>query len=195
MPKIIEVDEEEFLRNEKLRQEVATIWANPEAKKLIQKAQKLVNPKAVTPDLDREEQENAKLEGVNKALDEMKQLMADQKVENERREKLDKINKDIEAGIAQLRAEGWTDDGIAGVRKVMEEKGLPDPRDAAIIFERRNPPPTPIATTSSSFFEIVNPGDNDDFLKALMATKGESEGAISKKVAETLSESRGHPRR
>lgn len=194
MAKIIEVDEEEFLRNEKLRQEVATIWANPEAKKLIQRAQKLVNPKAVTPDLDRDEQDDAKIQGVTKALDEMKQLMADQKAENERREKLDTVSKAVEAEWSELRSEGWTPDGIAGVQKIMEEKGL-YPRDASILFERRNPPQAPISTGASSFFDIVNPQDNDDFLKAMMASKGESDGAVSKKVAETLGELRGQPRR
>lgn len=195
MAKIIEVDEEEFLRNEKLRQEVATIWANPEAKKLIQRAQKLVNPKAVTPDLDRDEHDNEKLKSVNEKLDAMAKLLADQQEAADREKKLAAFEAKVESGIAKLRAQGWTQEGIDGVRKLMEDKGLPDPEDAAILFERLHPPQTPISTGASSFFDIVNPQDNDDFLKAMMASKGESDGAVSKKVAETLGELRGQPRR
>lgn len=190
-----EIDEEDFLRNEKLRAEVAKIWANPEARKVMQRAQKLADPKAVTPDLDREEQESERLKGVTQSVDEMKKMLADERAEREREKAAAALQTKIDAGIAKLRQQGWTEEGIDGVRKLMHEKGLPDPEDAAILFERLHPPATPIASGSSSFFDIVNPPDNDDFVKALMTHRGESEGAMAKKTAEILGEMRGQPRR
>ena len=52
-------------------------------------------------------------------------------------------NRQREAGLATLRKQGWNDQGIAEIEKVMAEKGIMDPVDAAIVFEKRHPAPTP----------------------------------------------------
>ena len=56
---------------------------------------------------------------------------------------------------ATLRRDGYTDEGMKAIEKMMEDKGLLDVMDAVAIFERTNPPPAsmpaPMITCSSRF--------------------------------------------
>ena len=48
----IEIDESELGNLKKIQATIAKISTNPEGKRLLQKAHKLIDPNAVTPDLD-----------------------------------------------------------------------------------------------------------------------------------------------
>jgi hypothetical protein len=43
--------------------------------------------------------------------------------------------------FARLRAAGYTDDGIDKITRLMVERRIPNPEDAAAVFERLHPPP------------------------------------------------------
>lgn len=193
---VTEIDEVELMNLRRLQGTAAKILSNPKAKKLLEQAHKLVDPNAITPSLD---QEREIQEPVSKALEEvaaLKKQLEDEKAERAKTEKLTAIQSKIDQGKMQLRKEGWTDEGIAGVEKLMDEKGLLDPLDAAAIFEKLHPPQQPVNPSGSgawNFLDGVQDGEAD--LKKLIETKGESSPLLDKMSREALAEVRGQSRR
>lgn len=196
MPKTVEVTEEEYARDQALRSTVAKILADPKAKLLVQQAQKIVDPNARTPELD---QQNAIKEPVSAIEKQMSDFLAEQRKDRDEREARDKVAKlsgEIEAGKAKLRREGWTDEGLAAVDKLMTERGIMDPEIAAAYHLSKNPPPAPVTPGGSGAWNFMDmPKDQDDDLKRLVETKGESEPLLHKMAIDALTEVRGQSRR
>lgn len=197
MPKkTIEVDEEQLLQDVRLRNVLAKAMAHPEAKVLLQRAHKLVDANAITPDLD--DKGNAK-DPLQPALDRVAALEAKlttDAAEREKKERLDALQASIAAGLRTLRQEGWTEDGIKAVEKIMEEKGLIDPSIAAAYYEKQHPPQelmTPGSTGAWNFMELQN--DTSEDLKKLIETKGESTPLLDKMAYDALKEVRGEVQR
>jgi hypothetical protein len=69
--------------------------------------------------------------------------------------------------------------------------------DAVAIFERRNPPTTPIAPGGSGAWNFMDDasGDADADIKKMIETKGNSEALLNSMVNKTLQEVRGTQRR
>lgn len=196
MTKSVEISEEDFIRSKQLRDVTASILKNPKAKRLLQQAHKLVDPNAVTPDLDEDERSNAAYKELHDRLTAFEKEAKEKEAKAEQDRTLAALNASIDSGIAKLRAAGWTDEGVNGVRELMEKKGILDVEDAAILFEKANPPPppsTPSGSGSWGFFEM--PGDGQDDLKKLIASKGDDESLLRKMTSEALTEVRGGVRR
>jgi len=195
MPKMVEIDEEQFLRDQRLRDVVAKVYAHPEAAALIEQAVKFIDPNAKTPKLDAKK-------AVTEPIDEVKKQLADFiKAQNEANEKRDaeakrgELKARVESGLAKLRDEGWTADGIKAVEALMEEKGILDPLDAAAIYEKKNPPPLPTTPTGGgwNFPEIPKDGGNS-YEKALLDSKGQNDLIAERQAMEVLNEIRGASR-
>jgi len=192
----VEIDEEEVRRMTALQGTVQTLWANPEARKLIQRAQKLVDPKAKTPDLD---QEAAVLEPVNKLAEEFKNFVAEtkaEKAEREKNEKLESLRRVRDDGFRRLREQKYTDAGITAIEKLMDEKGILDPLDAAAIFDKANPPQTPVTPGGSGSWNFTElPQEGADQLKKLIDTKGQNDLVSEKMAWDAINDLRGASRR
>jgi hypothetical protein len=196
MGKLVEIDEEQLLRDKNLRAQVERIMGNPDARLLVEQAAKLVDPNAKTPTLD---QKKIVEEPVSKLEAKMDAFIAAQNKDREEREakaKREEIHNQVTSGLARLRAAGWTDDGVKGVEKLMEEKGLLDVDIAAAFFEKQHPPQAPIksgGTGAWNFLDQAPEGDVD--LKKLVENRGQSEGLIDKMAMDALAEIRGQSRR
>jgi hypothetical protein len=196
MPKLVEIDEEQLLRDQKLRAQVERLLANPDAALLIEKAAKLVDPNAKTPRLD---QQKIVEEPVSKLEAKMDAFITAQNKANEEREaerKRAELQNQVATGLGRLRANGWTDDGVKGVEKLMEEKGILDVDIAAAYFEKQHPPQAPIKSGGAgawNFLDQAPEGDAD--LKKLVENRGQSEGLIDKMAMDALAEIRGQSRR
>lgn len=192
---LVEIDEEEVRQNRQLRGVVTKLLANPKAKLLVQQAQKMVDPTAVTPELDQQGAIAEPVSEMQKRLDAMEKQLKDRDSEAEKTATLTSLSSKIEAGITKLREDGWTDDGIAGVRKIMDEQGLINPAIAAAYFEKQHPPQQvaqPSGSGAWNFMEQAPDAASD--LKALIENKGE--GLVVDKLArEALNEVRGQSRR
>lgn len=192
-----EITEEEFLANRQLRQQVQQLLDHSAAGPMVEKALKLVNPNAATPRLDRLTAAQEPLEAMRKELEDFKAETAKDKAEREKTEKLQALSNKIEEGKSILRREHrYTEDGIKAVEKIMEERGLLDPLDAAAIFEKQHPPQqiaTPGGGGAWNFVEQVQDGEAD--LKRLIETKGSNEIVSDKMAREALAEVRGQSRR
>lgn len=196
MPKLLEIDEDTWNQREQLFKVASTIYANPKARVLLEQAQKLVNPNAPTPAIDEMTARNEPIEATLAELADIKKQLQDERDNREREQKLASIKDMQNRGFAALRQQHFTNDGITAIEKIMEEKGILDPLDAAAIFEKHNPPAavaTPGGTGGWNFMEGLTDTDGD--LKRLIETKGESEPLLNKMVNETLNEMRGVVRR
>lgn len=193
---VVEVDENELVYLRRIGGVASKIMSNPEGKKLLERAHKLVDPNAATPALD---QEHMIREPVNAALKRVEQLEAELKAERDEREKAEKLNglqRTIDEGFAKLRGDGWQEDGIKKVDEFMKERGIVDPLIAAAYVEKTMPPSqpaTPSGGTSWNFIESVQDGEAD--LKKLIESKGNYEPLVDKMAREALGDVRGQTRR
>lgn len=191
---IVELDEEEFNRLAQLRGVAAKIVANPKARVMLEQAHKLVDPNAPTPMLD---QETSRLEPVKemekKFADEIAALKKER--EDEKREAtLAALAQKQKDGFAALRRQGYTDEGIQAIEKLMETKGLLDVNDAVAIFEKSNPPPTPSSpsggmTGTAWGFADVN-AESDKAIQELIASKGQNEALADRMAISALNDFR-----
>lgn len=55
----------------------------------------------------------------------------------------ERVDNKLNEEYGRLRADGWTDDGIEKLKKLQVERRIPSPVDAAAVWEKLNPPPTP----------------------------------------------------
>ena len=192
----IEIDEGEFANLKRIRETVAKIAAVPEGKKLMQKAHKLVDPNAVTPDLDEDEKKIAAQTEWQKKFEDLQSKIDAKDAEREKNEKLASLNSKMESGRRALRDAGWTKEGIEGVEKLMEDKGILDHEIAAAFIEKQNPPQEVMSPRAFGGFNFVEqPKDEDAFLKALLDSKGDDDNAVLRAAADAVSDLRGAARR
>ena len=191
-----EIDEVELLRLRKQDQTVHALMSNPAAKKKIFEAYKVVDPNARIPELDAEDAAKAPVMALEKTVKEMQAKLDADAAEREKTAKLASLNGNIEQGKSKLRREGWTDEGIAAVEKVMEERGILDVEIAAAFYEKNNPPQIPATPRGYGGWNFIdNVQDNEADLKKLLDTKGNSEVLADKMARDALNEFRGASRR
>ena len=192
MPKV-EVDEAELLEHRRMRGVLAKITADPKRKARLELLHKEVDPDVPTPTNDMLAPVDQAVTTVTKEIADLRKQLADEKAENERKANLLALTSRVDSGLAGLKQAGWMDDGIAKVKAIMEEKGLLDVDDAVAIFERRNPPPAPIAPGGSGAWNFMDDvaNDADADIKKMIETKGNSESLLNTMVNKTLQEVRG----
>jgi hypothetical protein len=194
---LVEVDEVELQRSRKAREFIETIWNNPRAKRKLLEAQKEVKPDdPLVKELENEDPVQAQLSALNKRFEDAEKARADAEAEREQATKIAQFRSVKDAGISELKRAGWTDKGIEGVEKLMEEKGILDPLDAAAIWEKHNPPPTPVTPNAYGGWNFMESSDGmSEDLKKLIETRGESNPLIDKMARDALADIRGPQRR
>jgi len=192
----VEIDEVELLRLRKQDSTVHALLANPKAKRKIFEAYREADPNVRIPELEIEEAARAPVQKLEQTVADLQKQIADDRAEREKNAKLGSLHGTIEQGKAELRRAGWTDEGIAAVEKVMEEKGTTDIAMAAAYYEKLHPPQAPIAPRGHggwNFMQEVNDGEAD--LKRLLDTRGDNEIAVDKMAHDALNDFRGASRR
>lgn len=191
----VEVDELELQQNRSLRALVEGLAKNPRTAKKLHSLIKEIQPdaKLAEPPADPYEDRFSSLE---KELAAEKKARADESAKREQDTKIQSLQQKQDADFADLRRNKWTDDGIEKVKKIMEERGILDVEVAASYIEKQFPqqqPVTPNGSQSWNFLEL--PADNNDDLKKLIETKGESVPLVDKMAREALADIRGQQRR
>ena len=194
---IREVTEEEYQRLTRLNQFAQSMLANPEAAPLLEKAAKIVDPNIATPRLNQQIAQQAPFNAISEELSKLNKRLDDEAAARANQAAIDAANAKAAEGMNALRKDGWNDTGIAEIQKLMTERGIADPRDAAIVLERLHPPATPAMPGSNGSFnfnEVINSAKVDDDIGSMLKTMGkESNGldAISNKmIADTLKDVR-----
>lgn len=199
----VEVDELQLQQSNKLKQTVESWLKNPKARRKVLEAQKLVDPKAEIPELDEPDPIEALRAESTAQIAALQKKIDDDAAARERDGRIQQLQSLKDTGIKRLREQRYTDDGIKAVEKIMEEKGILDPLDAAAIFERDHPPQMPVAQSGGSgswnFGELPSSTEDadekyvDQLLKA--GKNGISDGALSQRISQTIGEVRGVARR
>lgn len=146
MAKMVEVDEAEFNNMVALRGVAARMVAKPELRRLLEQAQKLIDPNAPTPLLDQDAAQLAPVKELEKTVNDRIAKFEKEREDEKREQTLAAIASKQELAFKRLRTEQrYTDEGIEAIRKMMETKGLLDVDDAVAIFERANPPQMPVS--------------------------------------------------
>ena len=195
MPQV-EIDENELVQLRRLQGVAQKITANPEAKKLLEKAYKTVEPNAPTPTLDQEKLIQEPLNEATKRIQALEEQLKKDKEDGENRTKLAALQDQVEKGFAKLRSDGWQEDGIKKVDELMKEKGILDPLIAASWIEKNTPQPEPVTPSGSGAWSFIDGvQDSEADLKKLIDTKGNSEPLTDKMARDALNEFRGSTRR
>jgi hypothetical protein len=199
MVKMVEVDEAEFNQMVALRQVASKMVAKPESRRLLEQAQKLVDPNAPTPLLDAEAAQLAPVKEMEKKLADEIAALKKERDDEKREAMLATINGKQEAAFKRLKSEHrYTDEGVEAVRKLMETKGLIDVDDAVAIFERTNPPQMPATPSGGMTGSAWNFADVtaevDKSIQDLIATKGQNDQIADRMATAALNEFRGQAR-
>lgn len=195
MPKLIEVDEQEYAQKKSVFDTLAKIAKNPAAAKLLEQAHKAAEPTVSTPLLDAEAKQNEPLLALQKKFDD---YVA--KVEKDRTE-ADVNNKQLafqaqwNAGQAKLKARGYTDEAIKKFEADMTERGISDHELYADAWEKRNPPPPPAPpSTFGGAWNFAEAPEGEDpgakFVKDLITTQGKQDYVSDKAARIALDEFR-----
>jgi hypothetical protein len=197
MGKLIEVDEEQYNSGQVLKQKLGQIFANPDAKKLLQKAHKMVDPKAITPELDADEKMTASESALRKEFEDYK--AAQEKKESEALEASQKTQGEARwnAGRDALRQRGFTEDGIKAIEELMAKEGITNHKIAADSWERDNPPAMPAMPGGTGGWNFLDQSasDSDEDIKKLISTRGDNDSLVEKMALQTLAEMRQSQRR
>lgn len=192
----VQIEEQDFQRSETLRKTVAAMLQNPTSRRKLLEGYKVVAPNASIPEIDAAKPIEDKFEALQKQIEEDRSERKAERAKDEDERKLAKLRADHEKGRQKLRAAGYTDEGINGIEELMDQKGLLDHEDAAVIFDKKNPPADPAKSSgfgSYNFFETQEKGDDE--MKRLIASKGEDEGLLRTMINSALTDVRGQSRR
>ncbi len=187
----IEVDELEHQNQQQLTRLYGSMMQDPKSRELLTKAAKIVNPKAVTPELDAKEEVYAEIRARDEKIDALTARLDADKAEREQATQLQTFQQSWEQKRGSLRKLGYTDDGIEKIEQLAQERGIVDLEAAAALFDRMNPPQQ--VTPSSGFapFDTFNPSDRDnENFKALMEAKGDDPMVENKMIREALDDYR-----
>jgi hypothetical protein len=190
----VEIDETELLRLRRTGETVGAMLKSPSAKRKLLEALKDVHPEdPAVKELERPDPTEDRFSKLERELAEERKARADAEAEREKNSKLDDIRREQAEGFDKLKRARWTDDGIAKVKAVMEEKGILDVAIAATWIESQMPPAadpvTPGGNGAWNFQDSLTDGDVD--LKKLIEAKGENEGLLRKMAGEAIAEVRG----
>ena len=193
MARMIEVDEAEWNQRQALATVAGNIVRNPNARKLLEQAHKMVDPNAATPVLDAEASHLAPINALKTELSEEISALKKERDDERRKATLDALAQRQTDGLQRLRRSGYTDEGVAAVQKLMEDKGLLDVDDAVAIFERHNPPQAPATPGGMNAWNYAAniESDTDKGIQNLLKTKGENDQVVMGLAMEALNEFRG----
>lgn len=194
MVKKVELDEDEFNRLNALRLTAQRIVSDPKARVMLERAHKMVDPNAATPALDQETQRLEPVQAMEKKLSDEIAALKKEREDEKREATLAALAQRQKEGFTALRRQGYTDEGIQAIEKLMETKGLLDVNDAVAIFEKSNPPPAPSSpsggmTGTAWGFADVN-AESDKAIQELIASKGQNEALADRMAISALNDFR-----
>lgn len=192
MPKV-EIEEAELLAREQVFQAVNQMMNDPKARPYLLRARKEADPNASVPEIDNLAPVVRVLGDFKKELAEERAARAKEREEEANQRRLEQATRQVEEVRGRLKASGWTADGIAAVEKLAEERGIFDLEAAAALHEKMNPPPPPAEPNgmgSWGFFEGADQEGSDKFVKAMLESGGDDEGALGREVRAALTDYR-----
>ena len=191
---MIEVDETEFINNKQLKELVGSMLKNPEARRRVLEAQKIVKPDTAIPELDAAKPVQDAVAALGTKFDEALKEIREEREKEKEDARMAKLQTRWRDGQNFLREHGYNEEGIKKVEELMEARGIASHEDAAKIFEFDNPPSPPATPAGSGSFNLFEVQDKGDDFKELLASKGNSESVLRKMTDAAIAEVRGQRR-
>ncbi len=209
----VEVDESDFLASQATIRAVNGMLANPEARKLLLQARKKADPSVAIPEIDaaapiqssvdafktemaaalaaEREARAADLKSEREALAAMRAEREAEKEAAKQAALIADFQNNWNRQKAQLRADGWRDEGIEAIEKHAQERGIADLEIAAAHWEKLHPPAEPVTPNGSGSWGFMEGNDeNDKFVKAMIESRGEDEAALQTEINAALKDFR-----
>jgi hypothetical protein len=192
MPKLIEVDEEQWnlLQNrDKVLRHIASV---PAAARLMEQAHKTAQPTVSTPLADADKAANEPLMALRKEFEDYKKGVEDERAKDQEERSKGLLKTKWEAGQKMMLDNGYTPEGIKKIEdEIMIPKGLTDHKDAMRLWELDHPP-APLATPGTGPWNFLEqPKDKpDESIKTLIESRGANEMVADRMAREALSEFR-----
>lgn len=108
-------------------------------------------PDFVVPEIDAAAPINARIDGLQADNEKLRKELAERDASASMQSKFDKLQRD----------QGLTDEGVEKVKKLMVERSIPDPVDAAVIFASQQPKPDPAEPVGYSPTHFLDDTDKD----------------------------------
>jgi DNA polymerase III delta prime subunit len=142
---------------------------NPEAKKSLERAIKVVHPEVQTEEEVAERMAKPyvdQFQGLTSKLEERLAKIDEREAAAAEREQVNAL----ESAVGRLRSAGYTDEGLEQIKKLAVERSIPDLEAAAALFDKQNPPaPAQQAGWVPDHWSNSDNGDTDT--KALFANE------------------------
>jgi len=191
-----EIDENELLQKERVVTVYNRMLQNPKSRELLEKAFKTIEPNASAPITDAKAEVMAEVEKEREARLALEARMDKERDEREADKARNQFASEWDKQKSRLRSQGYTDEGIASVEKLCEERGIADLEAGAALHDRLHPPADPVTPNGFGHWNLFEPAsrDGEDF-KKLLDSKGEDDMALRKMVDGALTDMRGGVRR
>lgn len=174
------------------------LGANPKTRARLLALMKEDNPELAIPEIDAAQPVLDRVEALNKRMDDEEKARAEAATKAKDEETARTAKGQIEAGRSWLRKQGYQDEGIEKVEKLMQDRGIPDYEAAALLFERTQPKDELIVPSNMgrSWGLFEPPAEDNDIRRALSMPKGPSQDRATKnwqwkEIDKTLKEIRG----
>src|SRR5258708_13762610 len=130
------------------KQLLDALGKNPKTRTQMLQVMKELNPNLVIPEIDSTKPVLDALAKQNEEIAALRKHIADKDAEDTKKRSASAVDEEISRGRKRLRDSGWTKDGIDGVEKLMQERGLADYDAAAALFEKEHKQDEPIVPTN-----------------------------------------------
>src|SRR5215469_10433531 len=141
---LVEVEDSELQTLRTARALVEKFHGDPRTREQYLKLIKILNPQAIVPEIDAKNEVLDEIKKRDEVIADLKKAIDADKAERDETARKAKVEGSIADGRKWCRDQGYTQDGITGIEKIMEERGIADYEAAAALFERINPRDEPI---------------------------------------------------
>lgn len=192
----VEVDENVWNNTRGVVNLADAMLKNPKARRKFLEAAKEVNPNASIPEIDAAAPLQHGLSILDQKMNEFISKVDHRLSQADETRARRLVDRKIEEGRKMLSDRGYTEDGIKKVEALMESEGIADYTNATKVFEFDNPLPSPGRPSRGNMFDFIDESSKaaeqqNDYIKQLMATKGEDENVLNRQISAVLAESRG----
>lgn len=186
----IAVDESEWLSQQAVSKVVNQMLNHPKARPLVLQARKESDPNAVIPEIDAVVKVKAEFEDMRTLIASERAERAQAKLDAEEQRRISEFSDGWKKQKSKLRSSGWSAEGVEAVEAFAQENGVADLSIAADAYEKRNPPPEPVHPNGFGSFGFFEQAGDDTFVKSMLDSHGENEGALDAEIKSALKDFR-----
>jgi hypothetical protein len=184
---LVEIDETELSNYRKLAETYNKALTNPKSRPLLIDAIAEVDERvAQAPDRIIRREVDERFGAINTKLDEFLTAFKTERETDRENQQRRELEQNLNAGREIARRSGYDADGLKVLEEFKAEQGILDYGDAIAAYERRFPPPTPVATGGNRWDFLSVPESEAPDLKPLLESNGDSEAWLNKTIQQTL---------